>query len=186
MLTTLAQNWWMVALRGVAAIVFGIVAIAWPDLTIGVFVVFFGAFAFFDGVFSIGAAFGGETRDRWLYVLRGLTGILVAVIALVWPDLTALSLLYFIASWAVITGVMEIVAAIQFRDAISGEALFIISGLISIIFGTVLFAYPSDGAIALVTTIGIFAIISGTWDIFAGFALHGWASDRLRPSGSPR
>lgn len=178
MLAIMTQNWWMLALRGVAAIVFGILAVSWPDITIGVLVTFFGAYAFVDGVFSIGAAFGGDTRDRWLYVLRGISGIIVASIALVWPGLTALGLLYFIASWAIVTGVMEIVAAIQFRDAISGEALFIISGALSIIFGTVLFMFPGDGAIAVVVTIGILAIINGTWDIIAAFTLHGWG-DRL-------
>lgn len=176
----------MLALRGVAAIIFGIVAISWPGITIGMLVLLFGAFAFADGVFSIGAAFGGESRDRWLYVLRGISGILVAAIALLWPGLTALSLLYFIASWAVITGVMEIVAAIQFRDAISGEALFVISGVLSIVFGAVLFAFPGDGAIAVVMTIGILAIINGTWDIIAGFTLHGWGSGRMSTAAAHR
>jgi uncharacterized membrane protein HdeD (DUF308 family) len=176
----------MLALRGLGAILFGIVAIAWPDITIDVFVVLFGAFAFVDGVFSIGAAFGGDKRDRFLYVLRGIAGIIVAVIALVWPDMTALSLLYFIASWAVVTGGMEIIAAIQFRDEISGELLLIASGLLSVAFGTILFVFPGDGAIAIVMTIGILAIINGTWDIVAGFALHSWASDRPRAAGAAR
>jgi uncharacterized membrane protein HdeD (DUF308 family) len=186
MLSLLAQNWWMLALRGVAAILFGIVAISWPDITVGAFVALFGAFAFVDGVFSIGAAFGGDSRERWWYMLRGISGMSVAVIALVWPGLTALGLLYFIASWAVVTGVTEVVAAIQFRDTISGEALIIISGVLSIIFGSVLFAFPGDGAIAIVMTIGILAIINGTWDIIAGFSLHGWVSERLRPAGAAR
>jgi uncharacterized membrane protein HdeD (DUF308 family) len=186
MLSLLAQNWWMLALRGVAAILFGIVAISWPDITIRMLVSLFGAYAFIDGVFSAGAAIGGDTRDRWFYVFRGVSGIIVAGIALVWPGLTALSLLYFIAAWAVVTGVTEVVAAIQFRDAISGEALIIISGLLSIVFGTVLFAFPGDGAIAVVVTIGILAIINGTWDIIAGFSLHGWMSERLRPVGAGR
>ena len=103
-----------------------------------------------------------------------------------WPGLTALGLLYFIASWAVVTGVIEIVAAVQFRDAITGEALFIISGALSIIFGTVLFAFPGDGAIAVVMTIGILAIINGTWDVVAGLTLHGSASERLHPAGAGR
>jgi uncharacterized membrane protein HdeD (DUF308 family) len=176
----------MLALRGVAAILFGIGAIAWPDITIGVFVAFFGAFALVDGAFSIGAALSSETADRWLYVLRGLLGMLVGVIAWVSPGLTALSLLYFIASWAIITGVMEIVAAVRFRDALTGEGLIIISGVISVIFGIVLFAFPGDGAIALVMTIGIFAMISGAWDIIAGLSLRGWASGRLQAAGGAR
>lgn len=186
MLTALTRNWWMIVLRGVAAILFGIWAIAWPGITIGVFVAFFGAFALVEGGFSIGAALSSETTDRWWYVLRGLLGMLVGIIAWTWPGLTALSLLYFIAAWAVITGVMEIVAAIQFRDVITGEGLFIVSGVISVIFGTVLFAFPGSGAIALVITIGIFAMISGTWDIIAGFSLHGWTSDRLHAAGAHR
>jgi uncharacterized membrane protein HdeD (DUF308 family) len=184
MLTALTQNWWMIVLRGVAAILFGIAAISWPGITVGIFVAFFGAFALVEGGFSIGAALSGETRDRWWYMLRGLLGVLVGVIAWTWPGLTALSLLYFIATWAVITGVMEAVAAIQFRDVITGEGLFVVSGVISIIFGIVLFAFPGSGAIALVMTIGVFAMISGAWDVAAGFALHGWASDRLHAAGA--
>lgn len=176
----------MLALRGVAAIVFGIVAISWPDITVGAFVALFGAFAFVDGVFSIGTAFGGDSRERWSYAFRGISGIIVAAISLAWPGLTALGLLYFIASWAVVTGVIEIVAAIQFRDAIAGEAMFIVSGLLSVVFGTVLFAFPGDGALAIVMTIGILAIINGTWDIVAGFTLHGLLSDRLRPAAAHR
>jgi uncharacterized membrane protein HdeD (DUF308 family) len=176
----------MIALRGVAAILFGITAIAWPGITIGVFVAFFGAFALVEGGFSIGAALSGETRNPWLYVLRGALGMLVGIIAWTWPGLTALSLLYFIAAWAVITGVTEIVAALEFRDAISGEGLIIVSGIISVIFGAVLFAFPGSGAIALVTTIGIFAMISGTWDIIAAFGLRGWTSGRLHTAGASR
>jgi uncharacterized membrane protein HdeD (DUF308 family) len=186
MLNALTRNWWMIALRGVAAILFGIGAIAWPGLTIGVFVAFFGAYALVDGGFSVGAALSSGTTDRWWYVSRGVLGMLIGIIAWTWPGLTTLSLLYFIAAWAVVTGVMEIVAAIQFREVITGEGLFIVSGAISVIFGTALFAFPGSGAIALVTTIGIFAIISGTWDIIAGFSLNGLVSDRLQPAGAHR
>lgn len=161
MLTALTNNWWMVALRGIAAILFGIVAITWPDLTVGVLVAFFGAWAIVDGSFSVAASLAGPSKDRWWYLLSGIAGIAIGVIAWVWPDLTALTLLYIIASWAVIEGTFEIAAAVAFREWLTEEWLLILSGAISILFGIVLFAFPGEGAIALVTTIGIFSLFLG-------------------------
>jgi uncharacterized membrane protein HdeD (DUF308 family) len=161
MLTALAQNWWMVALRGVAAILFGFVAIVWPDLTVGVLVAFFGALAIVDGSFSVATSLAGPSKDRWWYLLGGISGIAIGVIAWVWPDLTALTLLYIIASWAVIEGTFEIAAAIALHEWLTQEWLLILSGVVSIVFGIVLFAFPGEGAIALVTTIGIFSMFIG-------------------------
>jgi uncharacterized membrane protein HdeD (DUF308 family) len=170
MLTALAQNWWMVALRGVAAILFGFVAILWPGLTVGVFVAFFGAFAIVDGAFAVGASIAGPSNDRWWHLIGGVAGIAVGLIAWAWPGLTALTLLYIIATWAVIVGTLEIGAAIALREWLNDEWLFILSGVVSILFGIVLFAFPGDGAIALVTTIGIFSMILG--GSLVGFALR--------------
>ena len=161
MLSILARNWWMVTLRGVAAVLFGIVAIVWPDITVGVFVAFFGAYALVDGAFSVAGGIGGPSSDRWWYVLRGILGIAVGIITWVWPGLTALTLLYIIASWAIIAGIAEVAAAISLRQRITDEWLLVLSGAVSILLGFVLFAFPGEGAIALVTTIGIFAIVLG-------------------------
>ena len=161
MIAALAQNWWMVALRGVAAILFGFGAIVWPDITVGVLVAIFGVFAIVDGSFSVASSLAGPQSERWWYLFGGIASIAIGVIAWVWPDLTALTLLYIIASWAVIEGTFEIAAAIALREWLTEEWLLILSGAVSIVFGIVLFAFPGEGAIALVTTIGIFSMILG-------------------------
>lgn len=161
MLSVLARNWWMVALRGVAAILFGIVAVVWPDITVGVLVAFFGAWAIVDGSFSVAESLAGPRSERWWYLFGGVASIAIGIAAWVWPGLTALTLLYIIASWAVIVGTFQIAAAVAFREWLTEEWLLILSGVVSILFGIVLFAFPGEGAIALVTTIGIFSVILG-------------------------
>jgi uncharacterized membrane protein HdeD (DUF308 family) len=163
----------MVALRGVAAILFGITAIIWPGITVGVLVAFFGAYAIVDGGLLIGAAFSGPSSERFWHLLGGVAGIAIGIMAWVWPGLTALSLLYIIAAWAIIIGVTQITAAIALREWLTEEWLLVLSGLALIVFGTVLFVFPGDGAIALVTTIGIFAIIIGATEIGLGLRLRG-------------
>lgn len=163
---TLARNWWMLLLRGAAAIIFGLGAIIWPGITVTVLVIFFGAYALVDGAFSIGAAIvGGNTRvPRWLLVLEGVLGIGVGIVAMVWPGLTAVTLLYIIAAWAIITGVVEIVEAVRLRNVIENEWFLGIAGVLSIILGIVFFSFPI-GAIATV------AIVAGIYAIFFGALL---------------
>jgi uncharacterized membrane protein HdeD (DUF308 family) len=173
MVETLARNWWMVALRGAVAILFGIVAIAWPEITVGVFVALFGAFALVGGIFAIVAAFSAPDTDRLWHVAEGVLGILVGVIAWVWPGLTALSLLYFIAAWALVTGVMEIVAAIRLRRHITNEWMLALGGVLSVLFGILLLFRPRESAIALVVVIGIYAIIFGAILLVLAFRLRG-------------
>jgi uncharacterized membrane protein HdeD (DUF308 family) len=151
----------MIALRGVAAVLFGFGAIVWPDITVGVLVAFFGAWAIVDGSFSVAASLAGPQNERWWYLFGGIASIAIGVIAWAWPELTALTLLYIIASWAVIVGTFEIAAAVALREWLTKEWMLILSGAVSILFGIVLFAFPGEGAIALVTTIGIFSIILG-------------------------
>lgn len=171
---TLARNWWMLLLRGAAAIIFGLGAIIWPGITVTVLVIFFGAYALVDGAFSIGAAIvGGNTRvPRWLLVLEGVLGIGVGVIAMVWPGLTAVTLLYIIAAWAIITGVVEIVEAVRLRNVIENEWFLGIAGVLSIILGIVFFSFPI-GAIATVAIVaGIYAIFFGALLIVLSFRLR--------------
>ncbi|MDQ3466706.1 MAG: HdeD family acid-resistance protein [Chloroflexota bacterium] len=162
MLGLLARNWWALALRGVLAILFGVIAWIWPDLTVRALVLLFGAYALVDGVFAIvAAATGAGGRRWWALVIEGLLGIAVGLITMVWPDLTALALLYFIASWAIITGVLEIFAAFELRREIEGEWLLGLGGLASILFGLILIVFPGDGALALIWLIGAYAIFFG-------------------------
>jgi uncharacterized membrane protein HdeD (DUF308 family) len=157
----LARHWWVVGLRGLAAIIFGIVAIVWPGMTLAVLVLLFGAYALVDGILDIFAAFRGGASHRILLLIEGIVGVLAGLAAFFWPALTALVLLYIIAFWAIITGVLEIVEAIRLRRAISNEWALIIGGVLSVLFGIVLLAAPGTGALAVVFVIGVYAIIFG-------------------------
>src|SRR5919202_1368990 len=117
----LARHWWVVALRGMVAVLFGILAFAWPGLTLAALVVLFGAYALVDGILGVVAALRGDAHHRLAMLLEGVVGILAGLAAFTWPGLTALVLLYIIAFWAILTGVLEIVAAVRLRRAISNE-----------------------------------------------------------------
>lgn len=175
-LGTMTRWWWAVALRGLAAIIFGIIAIVWPGLTLFWLVIVFGAYAIVDGVIEIYSSIVNRARngDRWwVGIIEGVVSVAAGLIAWIWPGLTALALLYLIAAWAVITGVMEIVLAIEYRRVIQGEWLMVLGGILSIIFGLILFAYPRTGALSMIWVIGIYAIIFGIALIMLGFRLKG-------------
>jgi len=177
MLTMFAQlfrNWWMVALRGVLAIIFGILALIWPDTTKLALVLLFGAFALTDGslAVAVGIAMSKHFERWWALLLEGLTGIVIGILTFVWPNVTGLVLLFFIAAWAILTGIFEIVAAIQFRKVISGEWAMILSGLMSVLFGIVLFVFPAAGAVSLVWLIGIYTVTFGIMELIFAFRLR--------------
>ena len=126
MLHALCKNWWLLLLRGIAAIVFGILTFAWPGITLLTLVLFYGAFALVDGVLAIAAAImGGAPAPRWWLALIGVLGIAVGVLTFAWPGVTALVLLLFIAGWAIATGVFQIIGAIKLRKEIDNEWLLI-------------------------------------------------------------
>ncbi|HEX3722441.1 MAG TPA: HdeD family acid-resistance protein [Nitrolancea sp.] len=174
MIDSLRRNWWMLTLRGVIAVIFGILAIVWPGLTVLTLIIFFGAFAIVDGIFAIGTAiWRAEHRMEWWSLLvEGVLGIVIGLIAFIWPGLTALGLLYVIGAWAVITGVVQVASAIRLRAAIPNEWFLILTGVLSILWGLILFIFPGTGAIALVWLIGIFAIIYGISLIAFGLRLR--------------
>jgi uncharacterized membrane protein HdeD (DUF308 family) len=161
---TLAENWWLVLLRGLASIVFGILAFVWPGLTLVALIFLWGAYALVDGAIALWAAISGKAgaiAPRWWLAVVGIVGLLAGVVAFGSPGLTALVLLMFIAGWAVVIGVLEIWGAIQLRKEIDGEWWLVLSGLLSIAFGVFLFARPGQGALALIWVIGVFAILHG-------------------------
>ena len=157
----LARHWWAIALRGIAAVVFGILAFVWPGMTLAVLVVLFGAYALVDGILGLLTALRGETEHRLALAVEGVVSVLAGLAAFAWPGLTALVLLYIIAFWAIVTGVLEIVAAIRLRSIITNELGLIIGGALSVLFGFVLLVAPGAGALAVVFLIGAYAIVFG-------------------------
>jgi uncharacterized membrane protein HdeD (DUF308 family) len=178
MLTLLTRHWGLFALRGLFAILFGVVALVWPEATLMALVLLFGVYALVDGVFAV--VFGiasSEHNERWgVMLLEGVVGIIIGLLTLFWPNTTALVLLYFIAAWALVTGVLEIVAAIQLRRIIPNEWMMILSGILSVVFGVLLVVFPSAGAVSLVWLIGAYAIFFGISLLSFAFRLRG-----LRP-----
>jgi uncharacterized membrane protein HdeD (DUF308 family) len=171
LLHALAQNWWLLLLRGLCAILFGVLTFIWPGLTLVTLVLFYGAFALVDGVLAIIAAIkGGDPAPRWWLAILGVFGIAAGVLTFLWPGLTALVLLFFIAGWAIAVGVMQVIGAIKLRHEIEGEWLLIAGGVLSVIFGLVMLAMPGAGALALIFVIGAYAIVYGA--LLVSFSLR--------------
>jgi uncharacterized membrane protein HdeD (DUF308 family) len=175
MLKMVTGKWWVLLVRGIAAILFGLAAMVWPGLTIGALIIMFGAFAIVDGVGALFAAFAhrGEAQYWWATALEGVAGILLGILVMVWPGISAIALLFWIAAWAIVTGVFEVVSAIQLRKEISGEFWLILSGLLSILFGVFAFIRPGAGALAVIWVIAIYAIAFGITLIMLSFKVRG-------------
>ena len=180
MLRTLAQNWWAIVLRGVCALMFGIGAFVWPGLTLAVLVLLYGAYALVEGVLAIAWALMGRHAGPfpWGVLLAGLAGAVVGIVTFLYPGLTALTLLYLIAAWAIVRGVFEIIAAFHLRKELDNEWLLALGGLLSVALGVILIAAPGAGALAVLWWIGAFAILFGILEIVLGFRLKG-VRDRL-------
>jgi uncharacterized membrane protein HdeD (DUF308 family) len=187
---TLAERWWMLVVRGIAAIVFGILTFAVPQSSLFALVILWGAYAIVDGVFALMlAARSGRAGERWGWMLiEGLVGIGAGVVTFVWPQITAIVLLTVIAFWAVLTGVAEVAMAITLRREIKGEWFLALSGLLSMAFGVLLLANPGRGALALAWTIGAYALAFGVMLIALGVKLKRWArsGEHQFPGGGAR
>ena len=171
----LARHWWVIALRGLAAVVFGVLAFAWPGITLAVLVLLFGAYALVDGILAIVVAVRGGTDHRLFMGLEGVVGVLAGLATFVFPGLTALVLLYIIAFWAILTGILEVVAAVRLRQAITNEWGLIIGGVLSVLFGIVLIASPGAGALAVVFLIGFYAVLFGVTLLMLSWRLRSHA-----------
>lgn len=179
----LGRNWWLLLLRGVLAIVFGVLVFAQPKLSLASLVLVFGAFSLADGLVSAWHGLTGQDREhRWLLLLGGLAGIGIGVLTLMAPGITALALLFYIAIWAVVQGVLAIVAAVRLRKEIEGEWLLGAGGVASIVFGVLLVAQPGAGALAVLWLIGSFAIGIGIMEVALAFRVRGFAGG---PKASP-
>jgi uncharacterized membrane protein HdeD (DUF308 family) len=180
MLERVSRDWWIVALQGLAGIVFGTLALVWPGLTLLALVFLFAAYAIADGVLALIRGFrrGGDggRSDPWR-IARGVVGIAAGVIAFAMPDITAYALLLVIAAWAIVSGVIELIAAYQLRDVIRGEWLLALDGVVAVLFGVALIVFPGAGALAVVWLIGAFAIVSGAILLAIAFRLRGRARE---------
>jgi uncharacterized membrane protein HdeD (DUF308 family) len=190
MALNLARYWWALALRGAAAIVFGIVALFWPPAAVAALVALFGAYALVDGVFNLIAAVrAGRSGQQWgALVFEGIVSLLVGVLTLFFPGVTALALVLFVAAWSLITGVAEVVAAIKLRRYIQGEWLLALSGVLSIAFGIFLFISPMIGAIAIAVWIGAYSVVFGALLVGLALRLRSWAVHQQEtniPAGPP-
>ena len=175
-LPVLSRNWWLVALRGLAAIVFGVLAFVWPAITLWALVLLFGAYMLVDGIFAIVAAVRAAGREArwWLLLIEGVLGVLAGLVAAFWPCLTALALLYFIAAWAIVSGILEIAGAIRLRREIEGEWALGLSGALSLLFGVLLVVIPAPaGLLSLVWLIGAYALAFGVLLLVLAFRLRG-------------
>jgi uncharacterized membrane protein HdeD (DUF308 family) len=185
MIHELSRNWGWIALRGAAAIIFGVLALAWPASAFAAIVLVFGAYAFVDGVFDLIALFRGQGKDRfWLLVLEAAVGIGIGILTIARPAATALVLLYYVGIWAILSGIFELAAAIRLRKEITGEFWLGLAGVLSIAFGVLLFAVPGPAALALTIWIGAYALIFGVMLLFLAFRLRRF-SEGHRPAGTP-
>jgi uncharacterized membrane protein HdeD (DUF308 family) len=178
MVQVLARNWWALALRGVFAIIFGLIALINPGLTLLALVFLFGAYSLVDGVFGVAAAVrAAEAHNRWGWLLvEGIAGIVAGIIAFVVPGITAIVLLYLIAAWALVTGVFELIAGFRLRGHLASEWLLLLGGAASIILGVLLIVRPGAGALALLWLIGFYAILFGVLMLILAFRLRGHAA----------
>jgi uncharacterized membrane protein HdeD (DUF308 family) len=187
LLNTLTKRWWLLLLRGIAAIVFGVLAFAWPGVTLLTLVILYGAFALVDGVLALAAAFGRRASavPKWWLILTGMLGIGAGLVAFFWPGITAFVLVMFIGAWALVRGIFEIIAAIQLRKEIEGEWLLILAGLISVLFGLGVLIFPGAGALALVWVIAAYAIAIGVVMVMLALRLRSHRSATAPGTSSP-
>ncbi len=181
----LTKSWWAVALRGVLAIIFGLFALTWPGITVLALVIVFGAYAIADGIFSLADMMTAikEHRRWWALLLRGVFGIVVGILVLTLPGDMTLVLLYLIAIWAIVTGIIEFIAAFIVPGEGINKALIGISGVLSVIIGILLLSFPTGGAVAIVWLIGIYALLLGILFLLISFGIHSAAKQASLEKG---
>jgi uncharacterized membrane protein HdeD (DUF308 family) len=174
MWSDLGRNWGWIVVRGIAAVIFGVLALVLPGITLAALVLLWGAYALADGIIALIAAF--RIRDRgkpfWALVVVGILGVAAGILTFIWPGMTAIVLLAFIAAWSLVMGIFQIIAAVRLRKSIENEWLLGLSGLLSIIFGVLMLINPGAGALAVIWVIGAYAIVFGVLLIALGLKLR--------------
>ena len=175
MLPRLTQDWWLFALRGVCAILFGALAIAWPQQTVLALVLLFGAFALFDGALAVGVGLAVHRQDDrwWVVAIGGMVGVAIGLFTLLWPNITEIALLALISVWAIFTGVLEVCAASELRRMIAHEWALLLGGLASIILGVLLVVFPKAGLVGLAWMLGAYGLMFGLTLLILAHRLHG-------------
>ena len=173
---SLATNWWALVLRGMLGVVLGLLSFAWPGITLVALAFLFAGYALVDGVISItGAVRAMQKHERWgALVLEGIAGIGAAAITIFWPPITVLALVYIMAAWSIITGALEIAAAVRLRRIIRGEWLLVLSGIASLLFGFLVILSPIAGALVLALWVGAYWLVFGVLLISFGFRMRSW------------
>jgi uncharacterized membrane protein HdeD (DUF308 family) len=177
----LAQLWWAFILRGVLGILFGVMLIVFPGIGLTAIILLFAVWALVGGASSlIGAWRSRSQREWWVGLFEGLAGLAAGVVAILLPAAAALALLFIVAGWAIVTGILQIWMAIRLRDQISGEVWMGLSGLISILFGLLLVIFPGTGILSALVLVGIFSILMGLPMVLLGWRLRGIHSQARR------
>jgi uncharacterized membrane protein HdeD (DUF308 family) len=160
----------MFLFRGLAAIVFGVLTLVWPQISLAVLVFMFGMFAVNSGITTIVVALRNREEPHWgVLLFEGILGVLAGAVALVWPGITALAFLFLIAAWAILIGILELVAPLSFPMSVGRGLLFVLSGIVSIVFGVLIAAQPAAGLLAVAWMIGVYAIAVGILHIAVYF-----------------
>ena len=178
MFVILAHNWWMLLLRGIIALVFGVLCLVYPGVTLIVMTIMFGAYALLDGILALVSSIStAKGRPRWRSTFfEGIVGVIFGLVILIWPGITAFGLLYLIGAWAIITGLFEITAAIRLRQHFTNEWLLIMSGAASVLFGLLILVIPRAGALAVGWWIGTYAIFFGMAFTALALRLRRWVA----------
>jgi len=177
--TVMTSNWWALVLRGSVSILLGLVAFTMPGLTVTALVYIFGVYAFAEGVLAIMAAIRGlKEHDRWGWMMiEGVVCIVAAVVAFMMPGVGALALVWLIAAWAVITGALEIAAAVKLRKVIEGEWMLMLAGALAIALGFFIASRPGAGVLLIATWLGVYAIFAGIVTVMLGFRIRKWTHE---------
>ena len=175
--SVLSRNWWMLLVRGLVAIAFGVLTWIQPGISLSALILLFGAYSMVDGIFATWAAIAGSQNHdfKWVMLLEGLLGIGIGALTFVAPGITALALLFYIAIWAIATGVLEIAAAIRLRKEIKNEWLLILAGIASVVLGALLAMQPGVGALALLWLIASYAVVFGVLLVILAFKTRRFA-----------
>ena len=177
--TEMTSNWWALVLRGSVSILLGLVAFTMPGLTVTALVYIFGVYAFAEGVLAIMASIRGlKEHDRWGWMMiEGIVCIVAALVAFLMPGVGALALVWLIAGWAVLTGALEIAAAVKLRKVIEGEWMLMLAGVLAIVLGFFIASRPGAGVLLIATWLGIYAIFAGIVTIMLGFRIRRWTHE---------